>query len=67
MTYEFRIYPTAAQARIKQETLETCRRLCNSMLAERIESGTDFYDQKKMLVESRRSDDKHRMLSKFGR
>ncbi len=58
-SYKFRIYPTAAQARIKQETLETCRMLYNSMLADRIEGGTGFYDQKKMLVELKHNDDKH--------
>ena len=54
MTYRFRIYPTAAQARTIEETLETCRRLYNAMLADRIEKGTGFYDQKKMLVELKR-------------
>jgi len=58
LTYKFRIYPTSAQARIMEETLETCRRLYNSMLADRIENGTGFYDQKKMLVELKH-DDKH--------
>jgi len=51
LTYKFRIYPTVAQVRTMEETLETCRRLYNSMLADRIENGTGFYDQKKMLVE----------------
>ena len=51
MTYRFRIYPTAAQARTIEETLETCRRLYNAMLIDRIEKRTGFYDQKKMLVE----------------
>src|SRR5712692_11282999 len=59
LTYKFRIYPTAAQARTMEETLETCRMLYNSMLADRIESGTGFYDQKKMLVELKHNDDKH--------
>src|SRR5713226_1445410 len=58
LTYKFRIYPTAAQARTMEETLETCRRLYNSMLADRMENGTGFYEQKKMLVELKR-DDKH--------
>jgi len=58
MTYRFRIYPTAAQARTIEETLETCRRLYNAMLMDRIEKRTGFYDQKKMLVELKR-DDKH--------
>src|SRR5712692_3572942 len=56
MTYRFRIYPTAAQARTMEETLETCRRLYNSMLADRIENRTGFYDQKKMLVELKQND-----------
>jgi len=54
LTYKFRIYPTAAQARTIEETLETCRRLYNAMLADRIEKRTGFYDQKKMLVELKR-------------
>jgi len=58
LTYKFRMYPTAAQARIMQETLETCRSLYNMMLADRMERRTDFYEQKKMLVELKH-DDKH--------
>jgi putative transposase len=42
-----------------EETLETCRRLYNTMLADRIENRTGFYDQKKMLVELKKNDDKH--------
>src|SRR5712691_7219568 len=56
LTYKFRIYPTATQARIMEEILETCRRLYNSMLADRMENGRGFYDQKKMLVELKRDD-----------
>ena len=56
LTYKFRIYPTATQARTMEETLETCRRLYNSMLADRMEKGTGFYDQKKMLVELKQND-----------
>ena len=56
MTYKFRIYPTTAQARTMGETLETCRSLYNSMLADRIEKRTGFYDQKKMLVELKQND-----------
>ncbi len=41
-----------------EETLETCRRLYNTMLADRTENKTGFYDQKKMLVELKH-DDKH--------
>jgi putative transposase len=32
------------------ETLETCRRLYNDLLSDRIKNGTGFYDQKKKLV-----------------
>ncbi len=55
-TSKFRLYPSESQARIMEETLETCRRLYNSMLADRIESRTGFYDQKKMLVELKHND-----------
>jgi putative transposase len=50
-TCKFRLYPTKLQARIMDETLETCRRLYNSLLSDRIESGTRFYEQKKKLVQ----------------
>ncbi len=56
LTYKFRLYPTETQKRIMGETLETCRRLYNAMLADRIENGTGFYEQKKMLVELKRND-----------
>ncbi len=55
---KFRLYPTALQTRMMHETLETCRRLYNSMLADRIENGRDFYEQKRMLVELK-TKDKH--------
>lgn len=50
-TFKFRLYPSEPQARIMEETLETCRRLYNSMLADKVENKTGFYDQKKLLVE----------------
>ncbi len=56
MTYRFRIYPTEAQARIMEETLETCRRLYNSMLADRIENHSGFYEQKRKLAELKQND-----------
>ncbi len=56
LTYKFRLYPSEPQARIMEETLETCRRLYNTMLADRIENRTGFYDQKKMLVELKHND-----------
>ncbi|MGI0080138.1 MAG: RNA-guided endonuclease InsQ/TnpB family protein [Nitrososphaerales archaeon] len=53
-TYKFRLYPTRAQAKLMDETLETCRRLYNSLLAQRIENGTRFYELSKKLVELKR-------------
>ncbi len=49
--YRFRIYPTKQQERVFEETLETCRRLYNSMLSDRRENRTNVYDQKRSLVE----------------
>ena len=54
ITYKFRLYPSAAQAKIMDETLETCRRLYNSLLADRIENGFRFYELSKKLVELKR-------------
>jgi len=34
-TFKYRLYPSAAQRRLLEETLETCRRLYNTCLAER--------------------------------
>ncbi len=56
--FKFRLYPTKPQAKVMDEALETCRRLYNSLLAERMRNGTGFYDQKKMLVEWK-NNDKH--------
>ncbi len=56
LTYKFRLYPSKPQARIMEETLETCRRLYNTILADRIENGTGFFDQKKTLVELKHND-----------
>jgi putative transposase len=56
MTYRFRIYPTEAQARIMEETPETCRRLYNCMLADRIENHSGFYEQKRKLAELKKND-----------
>ncbi|MCL5066823.1 MAG: helix-turn-helix domain-containing protein [Thaumarchaeota archaeon] len=50
-TYEFRLYPTNTQAGLMDETLETCRRLYNNLLSDKIENGTCFYEQKKKLVQ----------------
>lgn len=59
LTYRFRLYPTPVQARIMEETLETCRRLYNRMLADRIENRTGFYEQKRQLVEMKKDDHHH--------
>lgn len=50
-TFKFRLYPNKTQTKLMDETLETCRRLYNQLLSERIESGTGFYEQKKELVQ----------------
>ena len=54
ITYRFRLYPNETQSGVMEETLETCRRLYNAMLADRIENRTGFYEQKRMLVELKR-------------
>src|SRR5487761_1695372 len=54
LTHKFRVYPTKTQERIMDETLETCRRLHNFLLADRIESRSGFYEQSKKLVALKR-------------
>ncbi len=54
LTYKFRVYPTKTQERIMQDTLETCRKLYNSLLADRIENSSGFYEQSKKLVDLKR-------------
>ncbi|MDA4116356.1 MAG: transposase [Thaumarchaeota archaeon] len=54
ITYKFRFYPTTAQENVLVDTLETCRRLYNAMLADRIENRTGFYEQKKTLTQVRK-------------
>ena len=49
-SYRFRLYPTKTQARLMNETLETCRLLYNGMLADRVENHTGFYEQKKAVA-----------------
>lgn len=50
-TYRFRLYPNRTQERLMEDTLETCRRLYNSLLVERRENdGKGFYEQKRSLV-----------------
>jgi putative transposase len=54
LTYKFRLYPTIPQEKVFRETIETCRRLYNSMLADRIGSSPSYYDQSKALVEMKK-------------
>jgi putative transposase len=56
LTYKFRLYPTRTQVRRLEETLETCRRLYNWMLDDRIRNHTGFFEQKKKLSELRKGD-----------
>ncbi len=55
LTYKFRLYPTKQQKKAFEETIETCRRLYNTMLADRIENRIRFYDQQGKLVEMKKS------------
>ncbi|MDV3243815.1 MAG: transposase [Nitrososphaerales archaeon] len=50
VTYRFRLYPTRTQERLMAETLQTCRRLYNSLLADRRESGVGFYQAQHSLI-----------------
>src|SRR5579875_2764099 len=50
--------PTIAQKRKLEDTLETCRRLYNLMLDDRIKNKTSFFEQKKKLVELKKKEDK---------
>jgi putative transposase len=54
LTYKFRLYPNIQQGRLLNETLETCRRLYNNLLADRNENRTGFYQQKRQLVSLKR-------------
>ena len=56
-TYKFRLYPTRQQEEKLDETVETCRRLYNSLLAERMETRTGVFDQMHLITQ-RRAEDK---------
>ncbi len=59
LTYRFRLYPTPAQAKILDDTLETCRHLYNDSLDERSkEQRVGFWDQKQLLT-LRKPDNKY--------
>lgn len=53
ITYKFRAYPTPSQKSNLVATIETCRRLYNNAVADRIENHSTFYQQEKALVESK--------------
>ncbi len=50
VTSRFRLYSTRTQEWLVEGTLETCRRLNNSLLADRMVSSTGFNEQKRSLV-----------------
>jgi len=56
LTYKFRLYPTTMQERILDDTLETCRKLYNLMLDDRINNHASFFEQKRKLVELKKGD-----------
>ncbi len=49
-TYRFRLYPNRIQERLMEDTLETCRRLYNDLLAETKEKRVGFYQRQASLV-----------------
>jgi putative transposase len=53
-TYKFRLYPTNQQESSMAETIETCRRLYNDLLDDRIENQTDVFEQKRRLTACRK-------------
>src|SRR5580658_7968163 len=54
ITYRFRLYPTPVQSRKMEETMETCRRLYNGLLASRIETHLGLAAQDRMITQIRR-------------
>jgi putative transposase len=56
ITYKFRLYPTLIQSEKMDETMETCRRLYNRMLADRMETHRGIFEQKRLLTDNRRQD-----------
>jgi putative transposase len=57
ITYKFRLYPSETQANLMNDTMETCRRLYNDLLDNRIRTGAQVFEQKRALT-SRRKEDK---------
>jgi putative transposase len=56
ITYKFRLYPTPVQSKKMEETIETCRRLYNNLLASRKETGAGFFVQRHQLAQARKND-----------
>lgn len=51
LSYKFRLYPTSAQEKILNDTIETCRRLYNDSLCERsCDWNVGFWEQKQLLT-----------------
>lgn len=50
ITYKFRLYPTRTQARLMGDTMETCRRLYNDLLDNRMRTGAKAFEQKRALT-----------------
>jgi len=52
--YRFRLYPTSQQQNMMVETVETCRRLYNYLLDDRIRNHTGTFEQKRALTVHRK-------------
>lgn len=57
-TYRFRLCPTPPQEALMENVIETCRRVYNELLDDRMKNGTDFAEQRSTIARRRR-DDKH--------
>lgn len=56
ITYKIRLYPTKTQSKIMCNTIETCRRLYNNLLEERMNKETDCFAQNRSVTIIRRQD-----------
>jgi putative transposase len=54
ITYKFRLYPTPVQSTKMEETIETCRRLYNNLLASRMETHDGYFTQKRHITQMRK-------------
>ena len=53
-TFKFRLYPTSQQESVMTKTVETCRRLYNDLLDDRIKNRTNAFEQKRHLTAYRK-------------